>query len=361
MTEPVAHDPSDSVETRCGHVALAGRPNVGKSTLMNHLLGRKLSITSRKPQTTRDALIGVLTRGDAQVVFVDTPGIHVPGGRARRGGRALNRYMVRQAVGSLAGVDLALMLVEASGWHDGDEIVRRRIRESGVPCICVINKIDRLRHKDRLLPLLDDLSRRHDFEALVPVSALKNLALDDLLDEIVGRLPRRVHLFAADEITDRSMAFLIGEIVREKAMRRLGAELPHQTAVTVDRIVLAAAPISTNDGDNAASQPDPRDDTLPPAGQGESCAQVDAVIYVERETQKRIAIGKGGTMLKSIGEDARKDIEVLLGSRAMVRLWVKVDRRWSGRPEALRRFGYCSPPAAPVPPAQDAPKGSRRR
>ena len=334
MTEPVSDAESDSVETRCGYVALAGRPNVGKSTLMNHLLGRKLSITSRKPQTTRQALTGVLTRGDAQIVFVDTPGIHIASGRA------LNRYMVGQAVGSLAGVELALMLVEASGWHEGDEIVRRRIHEAGVGCICVINKIDRLRRKDRLLPLLDVLSRKHDFEALVPVSALKNLALDDLLDEIVGRLPRRAHLFAADEVTDRSLAFLVGEIVREKAMRRLGAELPHQTAVMVDRITLAAEPGSTNDGNDTASQLDPSDGDLPRTGQAGRCAEVDAVIYVERDTQKRIAIGKGGTMLKSIGEDARKDIEALLGSRAMVRLWVKVDRRWSGRPEALQRFGY---------------------
>ena len=342
MTEGVSNTESDSVETRCGHVALAGRPNVGKSTLMNHLLGRKLSITSRKPQTTRQALIGVLTRVDAQIVFVDTPGIHIASGRALKRGRALNRYMVSQAIGSLAGVDLALMLVEASGWHDGDEIVRRRIREAGVPCICVINKIDRLQRKDRLLPLLDDLSRKHDFEALVPVSALKNLALDDLLDEIVARLPRRAHLFAADEVTDRPLAFLVGEIVREKAMRRLGAELPHQTAVIVDRIALATESGSSNDGDTSASLPESSDDAVPRTRQVEGCAEVDAVIYVERDTQKRIAIGKGGTMLKSIGEDARKDIEILLGSRAMVRLWVKVDRRWSGRPEALQRFGYHS-------------------
>ncbi|MDE0661237.1 MAG: GTPase Era [Gammaproteobacteria bacterium] len=324
MTEPVSEAESDTVPTRCGYVALAGRPNVGKSTLMNHLLGRKLSITSRKPQTTRQALIGVLTRGDAQIVFVDTPGIHIASGRA------LNRYMVGQAVGSLAGVELALMLVEASGWHDGDEIVRRRIHEAGVPCICVINKIDRLRRKERLLPLIDALSRKHDFEALVPVSALKNLALDELLEEIVGRLPRRVHMFAADEVTDRSLDFLVGEIVREKAIRRLGAELPHQTAVMVDRISV-----------------------------GESLAEVDAVIYVERDTQKRIAIGKGGAMLKSIGEDARKDIEFLIGSRAMVRLWVKVDRRWSGRPDALQRFGYQSQRSAKGEHSQRAGKGAR--
>ena len=353
MAERVSHAAPDSGDTRCGYVALAGRPNVGKSTLMNHLLGRKLSITSRKPQTTRQAIIGVLTRDDAQIVFVDTPGIHVANGRA------LNRYMVGQAVGSLAGVDLALMVVEASPWHDGDEIVRRRIREASVPSICVINKIDRLKRKDRLLPLLDALSRKHDFEALVPVSALKNLALDDLLDEIVGRLPRRAHLFAADEVTDRSLAFLVGEIVREKAMRRLGAELPYQTAVMVDRIVLAAQPRRTNDDrDHTASPLASSDDALPRTRQAENCAQVDAVIYVERDTQKRIAIGKGGAMLRSIGEDARKDIEILLGSQAMVRLWVKVDPRWSGRPEALQRFGYYSPPASP---AQGVRKGARDR
>ena len=334
MTEPGSEAGFDPVEPRCGYVALAGRPNVGKSTLMNHLLGRKLSITSRKPQTTRQALIGVLTRDEAQIVFVDTPGIHIAGGRA------LNRYMVGQAVGSLAGVELALMLVEAAGWQEGDEIVRRRIDEAGVPCICVINKIDRLQRKERLLPLMDALRRKHDFEALVPVSALKNLALDGLLDEIVGRLPCRPHLFSADEVTDRSLAFLIGEIVREKAMRRLGAELPHQTAVVVERIALAAEPGSTNDADDPASQLGAGDDGRPRTRRAEPYAEVDAVIYVERDTQKGIAIGKGGAMLKSIGEDARKDIEILIGSQAMVRLWVKVDHRWSARPEALPRYGY---------------------
>ena len=305
MTDAISvTDPARPAE-RCGYVALAGRPNVGKSTLMNHLLGHKLSITSRKPQTTRQALIGVLTKGDAQVVFVDTPGIHLAKGRA------LNRYMVGQAVGSLAGVELALMLVDAHGWEDGDEVVRQRIEEAGVPCICVINKIDRLRPKERLLPLMDHLSRKHAFEEIVPVSALKNLALDNLLGEVVRRLPHRPHLFTNDEITDRSLAFLIAETIREKAMRRLGAELPHQTAVVVERL-----------------------DARP------GCTDVDAVLYVERDTQKRITIGKGGAMLKSIGEDARKDIEILIGGKAMLRLWVKVDRRWSGRPESLQRLGY---------------------
>ena len=291
--------------SRFGYVALAGRPNVGKSTLMNHLLGRKLSITSRKPQTTRHALIGVHNRGNAQIAFVDTPGIHRPKGRA------LNRYMVGQAVGSLAGVDLALMLVEASGWREGDEIVRQRIAEAQAPCICVVNKIDRLAAMERLLPLIDNLRHRHRFLEIVPVSALRNRGLDELTDAIVAHLPEAQPLFADDQVTDRPLAFLIAEIVREKAVRRLGAELPHQTAVVVENIE-----------------------------RKKGHTDVDAVISVERETQKRIAIGKGGTMLKSIGEDARKDIEALIDGKAMIRLWVKVDRRWSDREAALQRLGY---------------------
>ena len=290
--------------TRCGHVALAGRPNVGKSTLMNHLLGIKLAITSRKPQTTRHALIGILNHEDAQVIFVDTPGIHVPR-------RALNRYMVDQAVGSLTGVDLAVMLIEGSGWQTGDDVVLDRVAKAGVPCLCAINKIDRLRTKDRLLPLIDDVRHRHTFEAIVPVSALRNDCLDALTTEIVERLPEAPRLYDDDEVTDRSLEFLIGEIVREKAMRRLGAELPHQTAVTVEDIT-----------------------------RRQGCTDVHAVIYVERASQKRIAIGKGGMMLKSIGEDARKDIEALIAEKAMLRLWVKVAPHWSERPGTLNRFGY---------------------
>lgn len=291
--------------SRFGYVALAGRPNVGKSTLMNHLLGRKLSITSRKPQTTRHALLGVHVHGDAQIAFVDTPGIH------KAKGRALNRYMVGQAVGSLAGVDLVLMLVEASGWRGADEIVRTRVAQAQRPCICVINKIDRLAGMERLLPLIDNLRGKHDFAEIVPVSALRNKGLGALAGAVAGYLPKGPHLFARDQVTNRPLDFLIAEIVREKAVRRLGAELPHQTAVVVERIA-------------------PKD----------GLTDIHAVLYVERETQKRIAIGKGGSMLKSIGEDARKDIEMLVDGKVMIRLWVKVDRRWSDREVALRRLGY---------------------
>ena len=293
---------------RCGTVALAGRPNVGKSTLLNHLLGRKLGITSRKPQTTRHALIGVLNQAAAQIVFVDTPGIH------RAKGRALNRYMVGQAVGSLAGVDLAIMLIEPRGWRDEDETVRRHIAEAGVTCLCAINKIDRLARKESLLPLIDDVRGRHDFAAIVPISALRSQGLEALLDTVAAQLPEGPPLYPADEVTNRPLDFLIAEIVREKATRRLGAELPHQTAVVVERIA-----------DDAGD---------------EGCAEVHAVIFVERETQKRIAIGNRGAMLKSIGSDARKDVEALLGKKAMLHLWVKVSPRWSDRPPALRQLGY---------------------
>ena len=306
------HAPTDAAgrsageaATRCGTVALAGRPNVGKSTLMNHLLGRKLSITSRKPQTTRHALVGVLSRGGVQVVFVDTPGIH-----AHRG-KGLNRYMVEQAVGSLAGVDLALLLIESRGWRPGDDLALRRVAAARVPCVCVITKIDQLAAKERLLPLIDAVSGKHPFEAIVPVSALRNIALEDLVGVISGCLPQAPPLFAPDQVTDRPTAFLMGEIVREKATRRLGAELPYGIAVTVERVA--------------------RRDVL---------TEIDAVICVERETQKRIVIGKRGAMLKSIGADARRDIEALIDGKAMLRLWVRVDSRWSDRAPALRRLGY---------------------
>ncbi len=286
-------------------VALAGRPNVGKSTLMNHLLGRKLAITSRKPQTTRHALLGIHTVDDAQIVFVDTPGIHLPQGRA------LNRYMLDQAVGSLAGVDLAIMLTDAIGWRDADDVVLGRIRETELPCIAAINKIDRLKSKESLLPYIDMLQGKHEFLEIVPVSALRNIALDALAGAIIRHLPKAPHLFGADEVTDRPAEFLIGEMVREKAMRRLGAELPHQTTVVVERIE-----------------------------RREKHTDCHAVLYVERDSQKRIMIGKGGGMLKSIGEDARKDIERLLGGKVMLRLWVKVAPRWSDSAQSLRRFGY---------------------
>ena len=300
--------------TRCGFVALAGRPNVGKSTLMNHLLGRKLSITSRKPQTTRHNLLGVDTRGDTQFVYLDTPGMHRPagaGGTQPRAGRAINRYMVGQAVRAVFDADVVVLLVEARPWTDADGEALEQVARAGTPCVCAINKVDRLRDRRALLPLIDDLRGRHGFEAIVPISALRGEGLDALADEVAGRLPEGPHLFGSDDVTDRPTEFFLAEIIREKIMRRLGDEVPHRVAVGIERF----------------------------AGTPE-LAEVDAVIYVERGTQKGIVIGKGGARLKSIGQDARRDIERLLGRRAMVRLWVKVKAGWTNDEAVLRTLGY---------------------
>ncbi|MYE81468.1 MAG: GTPase Era [Gammaproteobacteria bacterium] len=300
--------------TRCGFVALAGRPNVGKSTLMNHLLGRKLSITSRKPQTTRHNLLGIDTRGDTQFVYLDTPGMHRPVGASEtrpRAGRAINRYMVGQAVRAVFDADVVVLLVEARPWTDADAEALEQIARARTPCVCAINKVDRLRDRRALLPIIDDVRRRHGFEAIVPISALRGEALGALADEVAARLPEGPHLFGSDDVTDRPTEFFLAEIIREKIMRRLGDEVPHRVAVGIERF----------------------------AGPPE-LAEVDAVIYVERGTQKGIVIGKGGARLKSIGQDARRDIERLLGRRAMVRLWVKVKAGWTNDEAVLRTLGY---------------------
>ncbi len=306
-------------DTRCGFVALAGRPNVGKSTLLNHLLGRKLSITSRKPQTTRHNLLGVDTRGETQIVYLDTPGIHRPAGAGggtsgapiRPSGRAINRYMVGQALRALFDADVIVLLIEARPFTAADGEALGQVIRSGTPCICAINKVDRMRERSALLPLIDDVRVRHGFEAIVPISALKGEGLDDLVGEVAQRLPAGPHLFQSDDVTDRPTEFFLAEIIREKIMRRLGDEIPHRVAVGIERF---------------AGKP--------------HLAEVDAVIYVERKTQKGIVIGKGGARLKSIGQDAREDIERLLGRRVMLRLWVKVKAGWTNDEAILKTFGY---------------------
>ena len=301
------------MSARCGFVALAGRPNVGKSTLLNHLLGRKLSITSRKPQTTRCNLLGVATQGEVQAIYLDTPGIHrVGAGGGRRGpAKAINRYMVGQALHAVRDANLVVLLIEARGWTQADAAALRELERAAVPCLCAINKIDRLQDKRALLPLIDEVSARSDFSAIVPISALRREGLDALRREMAARLPLGPHLFGADDLTDRPTEFFLSEIVREKIMRRLGDEVPHRVAVEVERF--AAAP---------------------------ALAEVDAVVYVERKSQKAIVIGRRGARLKAIGADARADIERLLGQRTMLRLWVKVKAGWSNDAASLQALGY---------------------
>ena len=291
--------------TRCGFVALAGRPNVGKSTLLNHLLGRKLSITARKPQTTRHNLLGVDTRAETQIIFLDTPGIHRPNRRA------MNRYMAGQAASAILESDAVVLLTEARRWTAEDELALRRVADARCECICAINKIDRLRDRRFLLPMIDDARGRYEFRAIVPISALKGEGLDALWAEASSLLPEGQHLFAEGDVTDRPTEFFLAEIVREKITRRLGAEIPHRVTVAVERF--AAKP---------------------------HLAEVDAVIYVERASQKGIVIGRGGSRLKSIGQDARADIEALLGQRVMLRLWVKVRRGWTDDARVLATLGY---------------------
>lgn len=293
--------------TRCGYVALVGRPNVGKSTLLNHLIGQKLSITSRKPQTTRHQVLGIKSTDTAQLLFVDTPGMH--GGD----GRALNRFMNRAAGAALPGVDVVVMIVDRGEWTDDDSRVLERCLSSadGAPMILAVNKVDKLPDKSALLPALETLSGRADFSALVPVSALRGQGLDLLEKEIVSHLPQGPFFFGPDEITDRSERFLAAEIIREKITRQLGDELPYATTVEIEDFTL--------DG---------------------GIVHIAALILVERQGQKRILIGRAGSRLRSIGTDARKDLERLLGNKVMLRLWVKVKAGWADDERALRSLGY---------------------
>jgi GTP-binding protein Era len=290
---------------RCGYVALVGRPNVGKSTLLNRLLGMKLSITSRKPQTTRHNLLGVDTRGRDQIIFVDTPGIHDPQSRA------MNRYMVRSALSALNDVDLVLWLLERDQFTNADQRVLEHLRGAGRPVLVALNKIDRLPRKDALLPAMDRLSRKGDFLAIVPIGALAGEGVDALREVIVDALPERPHLFPDDQVTDQSERFLVAEIVREKLTRRLGEELPYSLEVGIEHF-------KTTD----------------------SGVDIAANIYVEKAGQKQIVIGRGGEKLKSIGKDARIAIEALVGRPVMLRLWVKVRSGWSSDLKALQQFGY---------------------
>ena len=293
---------------RCGYVALVGRPNVGKSTLLNHLLGMKLAITSRKPQTTRRNLLGVDTRGACQTIYVDTPGIH------DHLTRQLNRVMVRAATSVLADVDLVVMLVEHDRWTEEDELVLSHVRRAKAPAIAVLNKVDLLDDRAALLPAIEHLASFETFDEFVPVSALKQQGLDALRDVVERYLPEQAHLFPEDQVTDQSLRFLVSEIVREKIMRRLGDELPHRTTVVIE--TYEETPTLTT---------------------------VRAAVFVERAGQKRILIGREGQMLKSIGQDARRDIEALVGTQVMLHLWVKVKKGWTNDSAQLRRLGLDDP------------------
>lgn len=290
---------------KSGYVAIVGRPNVGKSTLLNGILGQKISITSRKPQTTRHNILGIHSSETAQMLFLDTPGQHL------NTPRAINRYMNRAASTALADVDVIIFVVDRLKWNDEDEMVLKRVLASKKPCVVAVNKTDRLTTNELLLPHIQELSQRLPNGEFIPVSALKKNNLDQLLKQIETFLPEGQAFFDEDQVTDRSMRFMAAEIVREKIMRQLGDEVPYAATVEIERYEYNG-----------------------------KITFVNALVLVEREGQKTILIGEKGSRLKQIGMEARKDIENLCGTKVMLKIWVKVKSGWSDDERALRSLGY---------------------
>ncbi len=290
---------------RCGFAAIVGRPNVGKSTLLNALLRRKVSIVSPKPQTTRHRILGILTRPEEQIIFVDTPGIH-SGAR-----RAMNRHMNRAALASLQDADVNLFLVESLIWTDEDQRVLEALKQQQRPIIAVVSKVDKITPRERLLPFIQELSRRADFVEVVPLSALKNSNLEQLPAIIARHLPLSPPHFPPDQVTDRSPEFQAAEIVREKLTLRLRQELPYGLTVALEQF----------------KEEDGR-------------LLVHAVIWVERTGQKAIVIGQGGEQLKEVGRSARIEMSNLFGQPVHLELWVKVKENWSDNEMALKQLGY---------------------
>ncbi len=294
---------------KCGYVAVVGRPNVGKSTLLNHLLEQKICITSRKPQTTRHQQLGIKTAGANQIIFVDTPGIH------QAGKKFLNRYMNQEARSALHDVDVIVFVIEAMKWTEEDALVASLLEQVESPVILALNKIDRQKNKQALLPFISSLEKKVRFNELVPLSALTNDNLATLENIICQYLPYSEHIFSEDEITDRSVRFMCAEIIREKIIRQLGEELPYELTVEIEKF-----------------------------DQNDKLVTIDALILVDRDSQKQIVIGEQGKRLKSIGSQAREDIEQLLQQKVMLKTWVKVKSGWADSERALKSFNQFKAP-----------------
>ena len=299
----------DGAHFRAGFAALVGRPNVGKSTLLNALVGEKISIVTPRPQTTRHRITGLVNRPGVQLAFVDTPGLH-DGGK-----RALNRAMNRAAAGALIDADVVVFVVEALRWGPEDEAVMQRIRDSGRPAIAVVSKVDTARPRERLLPFIEALAARHAFRAIVPVSATRRDNLEPLISAITAELPESPQLFDEQDRTDRDLRFRITEIIREKLTLELNQEVPYGIAVEIEK--MAEEPMDS----------------------GGTRQLIPAVIWVDREGQKPIVIGARGERLKRVGSSARRDIIALLGQRCHLELWVKVRENWADNAQALRSLG----------------------
>ena len=293
-----------NTRTKSGYVSIVGKTNAGKSTLLNNFLGQKIAITSRKPQTTRHRFLGIKTINQSQIIFVDTPGFHT--GQKR----ALNLHMNKIAVNSMKGVDIVLYVLDGLKWNDEDQAKVESIPGDTIK-ILIINKIDKLNDKNILLPFIEELNRQNSFDSIVPISALKNLGVDDLLRLIEENLPEGEHLYPKNQITNISEKFLASEIIREKCINRIGDELPYRISVAIENF-----------------------------NELENITHINSVIYVEKESQKGMLIGQSGSMLKSIGTSSRKELENLLDTKVMLKTWVKVKKGWSDNEALLPSLGY---------------------
>jgi GTP-binding protein Era len=296
---------AESANFRCGFAAIVGRPNVGKSTMLNRIIGQKITITSSRPQTTRHKILGIKTLPEGQIVYVDTPGLH------RAGKSAINRYMNRTAKSAMNDVDVVIWVIEALRWTEGEQDILTGLSKSAVPVILAVNKVDKVEDKKALLPFLQEVAAKRDFAAVVPLSARSGDNLEGLEAEVLVRLPAGVALFPEDQVTDRSERFLAAELIREKLMRRLGEELPYAVTVQIDEFSV-------------------QNEVL----------HIHAVIWVEKESQKAIVIGKGGAVLKEIGQRARINMEQAFGAKVFLKTLVRVKESWSEDERLLRQLGY---------------------
>lgn len=302
---------SSDIQKKCGTVSIIGRPNVGKSTLLNHLVGYKLSAIANKPQTTRTNIRGIVTdtKSDIpyQLIFTDTPGIHL------NSKNLLNRTLNSEAVAAVEDVDAIVMIVEAMKWTDEDDFVLGRLKHSTKPVFLLVNKVDRIQDKNRLFPYLQDVSQKREFKGIIPISASKGTNTDSLIESLLTILPESEFIYPEDHITDKSVRFICGELIREQLVRNLHEELPYTTAVEIEKF----------------------DET-------EKLVTIDAVIWTDRKNQKGIIIGKKGETLKRIGQSARYSLEEFLMKKVMLKQWVKVEENWQNNPRHLNELGIIS-------------------
>ncbi|PVX38826.1 GTP-binding protein Era [Pasteurella langaaensis DSM 22999] len=297
---------TEAEETYCGFIAIVGRPNVGKSTLLNKILGQKISITSRKAQTTRHRIVGIHTEGPYQAVYVDTPGLHI------EEKRAINRLMNKAASSAIGDVDLVIFVVDGTHWNEDDEMVLNKLRQAKAPVVLAINKIDNVKNKDELLPFINEITAKFNFKEIVPISAQRGNNVHNLQKIVRSYLKPGIHHFPEDYVTDRSQRFMASEIIREKLMRFMGEELPYSVTVEIEQFKLNERGVY----------------------------EINGLILVERDGQKKMVIGQGGQKIKVIGTEARQDMERLFDNKVHLELWVKVKSGWADDERALRSLGY---------------------